>query len=402
MIKDNINTAGLITTAGTPALSDNLPNHNAVIVDRLLNAGALVFGKTNMHELAAGITSNNPFRGPVSNPYDLTKIPGGSSGGNAAALAARIAPAAIGTDTSGSIRIPAALCGVAGFRPTVGRYPQTGDIRLVTDVVPLSHTRDTTGVMARCVTDTALLDAVITADEPVSPASRNGLRLGSTQFSAGSRSEVQRVVTAALGRLQAAGIELVNVTIPDLSALNEAISFPIVLFEAPRDLTVYLDANKPMYPGSNLVTLQTLVSNIVSPDVMALFSQAATIPNLDVLYTNALTIYRPLLQAAYKAAFDGANVDALVFPITPLPARPIGEDFTVELNGRQYRPVDLYPPYDPGANAGLPGRTIPAGLTSDGLPVGIELDGRFDGDRLLMSIGMAVEEVLGAVSPPML
>ena len=161
IIKDNINTAALPTTAGTPSLIGNRPQANARVVDALLGAGGIVFGKANMHELAFGITSNNGAFGPVRNPYDTSKIPGGSSGGNAAGVAARFAPAGIGSDTGGSTRIPAALCGVVGFRPTIGRYAGTGTLAGVREVVPIAHTRDTPGPIARSAADVALLDAEI-------------------------------------------------------------------------------------------------------------------------------------------------------------------------------------------------------------------------------------------------
>lgn len=122
VVKDNIDSAALPTTAGTPGLRQNRPARNAAVLQRLLNAGAILMGKTNMHELAFGATNNNPAFGAVHNPYDQTKIPGGSSGGTAAAIAARIAPAGLGTDTAGSVRVPAALSGTVGFRPSAGRY----------------------------------------------------------------------------------------------------------------------------------------------------------------------------------------------------------------------------------------------------------------------------------------
>jgi len=157
IVKDQIDVAGYATTAGTPALRHYMPSHNAVVVDTLVRSGAIVFAKANMHELAFGITSNNGAFGPVRNPYDQTRIPGGSSGGNGAAIAARLAPGGIGTDTGGSVRIPAALNGIVALRPTIHRYPQAG-------VTPISHTRDTVGPMARGVADLVLLDGVITGD----------------------------------------------------------------------------------------------------------------------------------------------------------------------------------------------------------------------------------------------
>ena len=156
-VKDAIAAAGLPATAGTEALRGYLPEKDADVVEPLIAAGAFVLGKLNMHELSYGITSNNGAFGPVRNPYDLERIPGGSSGGAGAAVAAGLVPAALGTDTGGSVRIPAALCGVVGFRPTTGRYSQKG-------IVPVSHTRDTAGPLCRSVSDAAMIDAAITGE----------------------------------------------------------------------------------------------------------------------------------------------------------------------------------------------------------------------------------------------
>lgn len=175
-LKDNFDTADFTTTAGTPALAAHRPTRNAAVVQRLLDAGALILGKANMQELAFGPTSNNAAFGPVRNPYDRSRIPGGSSGGTAALVAARLAPAGLGTDTGGSVRVPASLSGVVGFRPTTLRWPQDG-------IVPISHTRDTAAPIARCVADCALLDGIVTGGPtsltPINlewPASRRSAR----------------------------------------------------------------------------------------------------------------------------------------------------------------------------------------------------------------------------------
>src|SRR5207253_9552421 len=171
LVKDNIDTKALPTTAGTPGLLSNRPTADAPVLNPLFQAGALLFAKANMHELAFGITSHNYHFGAVHNPYDATLIPGGSSGGTGAGIAARLCPAGVGTDTGGSVRIPAALCGVVGLRPTKGRYS-------ITRIVPISHTRDTPGPMGRTVADVALLDAVETGTTPARPTRLRGLRLG--------------------------------------------------------------------------------------------------------------------------------------------------------------------------------------------------------------------------------
>ena len=172
LLKDNINTAHLPTSGCTPALKGHLPPANAPITRGLLEAGAVIFGKANMHELAFGITNNNPTFGPARNPYNPDLIPGGSSGGTAAAIAAGILPAGLGTDTGGSTRLPAALCGICGLRPTIGRYPTGG-------VIPISATRDTPGPMARAVEDLQLLDRVMAGDlTPVETIGLAEVRLG--------------------------------------------------------------------------------------------------------------------------------------------------------------------------------------------------------------------------------
>ena len=399
LIKDNINTATLPTTAGTPSLIGNRPSANAHVVDALLGAGGIVFGEANMHELAFGITSNNGAFGPVRNPYDMSKIPGGSSGGNAAGVAARFAPAGIGTDTGGSTRIPAALCGVVGFRPTVGRYAGTGTLAGVREVVPIAHTRDTPGPIARSATDVALLDAVITGEPALPRADLNGLRLGVARrsFFADLDPALEEVVDEALRRLRDRGAVLVELEIPNLEALNAGVGFPVALFEARTDVPVYLEAN---HTG---VSLEELVRAIASPDVKAVYEQSVIGPGAipESVYRDAIEVFRPQLQAAYRHTFDDFALDALVFPTTPLPARPIGQDQTVELNGREVSTLLTYIRHpDPGSNAGIPGVSVPIGLTGDGLPVGLEFDAAAGSDRRLLAIAIAVEQVFGFLPAP--
>src|ERR1700760_4201492 len=180
VIKDNINTADMPTSGGTPALHDAQPGSNAPSFQTLFRAGAVIIGKTNLHELAFGITSTNlsPFPGPVKNPYDTTRIPGGSSGGTAAAIAAGIVTCGLGTDTGGSTRIPAALTGTVGLRPSVGNGGAQRRYHDANMVVPISHTRDTVGPMGRTVADVALLDSVITGTPMATAEPLRGKRLG--------------------------------------------------------------------------------------------------------------------------------------------------------------------------------------------------------------------------------
>ncbi len=392
VLKDNIDTAGLPTTGGTPALRAHRPARNAPVAQALVDAGALILGKTNLHELAFGITSNNAGFGAVRNPYDKSKIPGGSSGGTAAAVAARLAPAGLGTDTGGSVRVPAALCGIIGFRPTVGRYDRAG-------IVPISHTRDTAGPMARSMDDIVLLDGVITGGPTtLRPAALAGLRLGVPRphFWENLDPAVAGLAERALDELRANGVVLIDVEVTEVARFNEATSFPVALHEVVTDLAAYLTDS-----GSRL-TLADVVAETASPDVNGLLSGligGEAMP--DEVYEAALFIHRPALQTAYRNCFADNNVAGLVFPTTPLPARPIGEDETVDLNGER---VPTFPTFirntDPSSNAGIPGLSLPIGLTDDGLPVGIEIDAPEGRDERLLGIGLACAPLFGEVPKP--
>jgi indoleacetamide hydrolase len=236
VIKDNIHTADFPTTGGTPGLAAHRPKRNAPIVQQLLDAGAYVLGKTNLQELAYGPTNNNAAFGPARNPYDSMRIPGGSSGGTGAAVAARLAPAGLGTDTAGSVRVPAALCGITSLRPTTLRWSQAG-------IIPISHTRDTAGPMARNVTDCVLVDGIVTGGSTeVAPADLKGLRLGVPRghFWENLDAELEQVLETALVRLRAAGVVLVEGDVADVAALDAAAGFPIALYEMVMDLECYL------------------------------------------------------------------------------------------------------------------------------------------------------------------
>src|ERR1700722_1414231 len=204
-VKDSVNTRNYPTTGGTPALRHFRPKEDAPVVAALRGAGAIVLGKTNLHELSFGWTSNNLAFGAVRNPYDLTRIPGGSSGGTAAAIAARLAPLGVAEDTEGSIRVPAAFCGIAGFRPTTGRYSTRA-------CVPISPLFDQVGPHARNVADLALFDSVAASDgSPLQAPSLQGLRLGVVRdyWFVGLDPEVERVTDRALEQLRSAGVEIV-------------------------------------------------------------------------------------------------------------------------------------------------------------------------------------------------
>lgn len=386
VVKDNIEVAGMQHTAGTPGLSGYVPAQNASVIDALLAAGAIILGKTNMHELAFGITSNNSHFGAVGNPHKPAYFAGGSSGGTAAAIAAGMAPAGLGTDTGGSVRIPAALTGIHGFRPTWGRYPGAG-------ITPISTTRDTAGIMARSIQDIMLLDAVILGTKPdFSDVPAKKIRLGVPEdyFYDNLEPGVQTVADQALQKLKSAGITLIPVAIPpELQKFNDAIGFPVVLYEARIALSNYLRERTGGY-----IDYDELVAAIASPDVAATFSQAVGTISVQN-YRHAIEVARPALQKLYADLFRSEDIDGLIFPTTPLTARPIaGSDQNVELNSVR---VNTFLTYirntDPSSNAGIPSISIYAG-NADDLPVGIQIDAPSGSDVKLLGIALAVERIL--------
>lgn len=390
-LKDNINTTALPTSGGTRALAGKFPSSNAPVAQTLFDAGALLAGKTNMHELAFGVTNNNAVTGAAKNPWDSNMIPGGSSGGSAVAVSARAVPAAIGTDTGASVRLPAALCGIAGLRPTVGRCEASG-------IVPISHTRDTPGPMARDIADLALLDSVMARCPdglPTLQISDVRLAVPRNGFYAGMESSLATVVEQALDQLANAGVSLIEIDIPELAPLNEAVGFPIALYEVMQDLPQYLESS------GYSITLKELIEQVGSPDVAGILSSQLGDEALPRAAYDLALKTRPQLQALYTQTFVQHRVDAMIFPTAVLTARPIGQDETVELNGEQVPTFGAYiRNTDSGSNAGIPGISLPAGLTNQGLPVGLEIDGPAGSDRHLLAVAQALETVLPGVTMP--
>ena len=393
-LKDAIGTVDLPTTAGTPALANHRPKQNAEVVRPLVDAGAFVFGKLNMHELSYGITSNNAHHGPPRNPLDTERIAGGSSGGAAVAVSAGMVPVALGTDTGGSVRIPAALCGVVGFRPSAGRNPQRG-------IVPVSHTRDTADPICRTVDDAALIDAAITGTEDrLETLDPSQLRIGlpNQHFLDELAPETRSVFEARVEELRAAGWSIVPVDVEGIQKPEESCGFPIAVYETKTGLAAYLQEFAPDGPS-----LEQLVGAIASPDVRSILGGllAPEFQDMAGIYQDALTNGRPRLQGQLAACFEQNRLDALMFPTTVRPAALIGKDETVDLNGSA---VPTFPTFihntDPGSIAGIPGISVPAGLTASGLPVGIDLDGPVGSDRHLLAVAHAMERALPQAARP--
>jgi len=390
--KDNIDTVDLPTSACTPALRGHRPPKNSPLIDRLLDAGALLLGKTNMHELAFGVTNNSGAFGAARNPCDPRLIPGGSSGGTAAAIAARIAPFGLGSDTGGSVRIPAALCGIVGFRPTQGRYPKGG-------TVPISGTRDTAGPMARTVADVALVDAILArTNTGAVPADLRGLRLGVPRryFQEDLEPPVATAMESFLHRATTQGAQLIEADIPDIGELNESVSFTIVGFEAHRALERYLADSAPG------ITLQRVLESIATPSVKAFYSTLAQGSAVSpAAYRRALDVHRPALQAAILRYLDRHRLDAYIVPTCCMTAKPIGEDETMEHNGRRVPTFStLIRNCEPSSNAGTPSISIPIGTSAAGLPIGAMIETRAGQDQRLLSIAGSLSQLCAPLPPP--
>jgi mandelamide amidase len=388
-VKDNLDTRDLPTTGGTPALRESRPGRDHHAVARLRLAGAAVVGKTNLHELALGITSNNAAFGPVRNPHDPTRSAGGSSGGSAVAVATGVVPVALGTDTGGSLRIPAAHCGVVGWRPTTGRWG-TGR------TVPISRTRDTAGVLATSVADVATVDGLVTG-QPAAPTPADRVRLGVPRsgFWEDLHPEVAAVARRALDRLSDAGVDLVDVDVAGAHELDAQCGFPIVFAEIAEDLPAYLAT----LPGPERhLGLADVLAQVASPDVRGALETAASGAFTRDVHREAMAT-RDRLREAYVAALRPAaadRVDALVYPTVPLPPPPLGDDDTTDLDGRQV-PVFLTSIRNtgPGSTAGMPALSLPAGTTGTGLPVGISLEAAPGEDAALLAVARRVEAALG-------
>ena len=391
-LKDCVNTRNYRTTGGTPGLRDFRPPDDAPIVRTLREAGAIVLGKTNMHELGYGWTSSNESFGAVRNPYDPTRIAGGSSGGTAVAVAAHMAPLGVAEDTNGSIRIPAALCGIAGFRPTTGRYPTQG-------CIPLSPVFDQLGPHARTVSDLVLFDSVVTGDwRPIEPQPLRGVRLAVVRdyWYTDLDPEVERITEAALTELRKSGVEIIEAKFPEVANVHNLITTPVITHDVRLAIGRYLEEYRA---GLTFEQLVERASPGIRDDLRQVLPGGSDyVPDsrYDDLVKNKLPQFRRLFQGF----FSRTGVAAIIFPATLVPALPIGATGTMVRGHKVSQFTALARNITPAPSARIPGLVLPAGLTSSGLPVSIELDAPAGGDRALLALGMSVADVLGSIPPP--
>jgi len=392
-VKDSIDSKALPTSNGTAALRDFRPAADAGVLKSLFAQGGILMGKTNLHELSYGWTSSNAIFGPVRNPYDPTRVPGGSSGGSGAAVAARMAPLALAEDTLGSIRVPAAMCGLAGLRPSFGRYPGDG-------IMPLTDAFDQPGPLARSVADLALFDAAATGDRaPLTAAALQDVRIGIAPASllSGLDSEVERVTTEAFHRLRAAGVTLVEAELPEVATAAIGTAMTIISYEAMPAIAAFLEAQ-----GAG-VTFEQLLQQ-ASEDIRGAFATNALPPNRPSrdAYESALA-QRQRMREETRRHFEQHGILALAFPPIMIPAPRIGEEAQITIRGQRV-PLHIAMARNTSlaSCAGMASLVLPAGMTSNGLPVGLEFDALMGNDRAVLALGLSLERALGAIAGPVL
>ena len=379
--KDLFCTRGIRTTVGSKILRDFVPDHDAAVIEKLSEAGAVLVGKTGLHEWAYGITSNNPHFGPIHNPWDRTRIPGGSSGGSTAALAAGLCSFSLGSDTGGSIRIPASFCGVVGLKPTFGRVSRWG-------MFPLGYSLDHAGPFAHTVEDAALVYQAMaghdardetTVERPCAlPAFAKDPRLEGRKIGVPRNfyyenidPAVDQAVNKALVVLEEVGAELIPIGVPDMEDFNSVGK-------------LILTAEATSVHGNRLRERREDFGD----DVRALLEQGETV--LATEYLEAQKRRRELVRD-FNRLFG--EVDVIAVPTAPIAAPKIGEG-TVSLGAlsvevrqavtRLVRAVNL---------GGWPTLSVPCGFTPDGLPIGLQLVGNRFEEGGLLAVGHAYQQV---------
>ncbi len=374
--KDNISVVGYRLTAGTPGMADCMAKYDADIVKRFAMHGAIVAGKTNMHELSCGVTSLNLHFGAVGNPVAPGYCAGGSSGGSAAAVAAGIVPVAVGTDTGGSVRIPAAFCGITGFRPTTGCFTSEG-------IIPVSRTKDTPGLLTRTAEDARFLQRILMhVDRPLHKMPcRIGLPM--TMWSA-LDDEVRIYCQRALDRLIREGYECVAINDRPINALNSAIVFTLPRYEF---LTDFPRALLEQGWGHRI---NDVINEICDPAVRHFIHNDLSCAHYSSVtdYITALgTLAR--LRDAVADMFVRHQIDILAYPTVPCAVPHLSAAANPDLFARIVRNTEL------ASNAALPSITLPVAPTGY-LPVGLNIDGAHGSDGELLTTACHIEHLLAA------
>jgi aspartyl-tRNA(Asn)/glutamyl-tRNA(Gln) amidotransferase subunit A len=363
--KDLMWTKGVRTTSGSKIFADFVPERDAAVVQKLSAAGAVLLGKAGLHELAYGITSENPHFGAIRNPRNPEHSPGGSSGGSGVAVATEMAFVATGTDTGGSIRVPASFCGVVGLKPTYGLVDRSG-------VQPLGLSLDHVGPLARTVNDVRVaLDAMANpvARRPA-PTSIREIRIGLPEnfYFTLVAPEVKDAVQQAASRAEELDAHVIPVKVPDMEALN-TVGLVILLSEAAAVHQAHRHRRDDF-----------------GTDVLALLDQGSLIPAAD--YVNAQRQRKQLVHEFHKLF---RTIDCLITPTTPITAPRIGQ-IEIELDGATHNTRILTTRFARGVNVlGFPALSIPCGASSAGLPIGLQLIGWPFQENLLFTLGEALE-----------
>jgi len=394
VIKDNYNTTDMPTTGASQSLADFVPNQEATQLRLLREAGAIILAKTNLHEFAYGITSISSLGGQTRNPYDPSRVPGGSSGGTAAAVAAGFAAVGMGSDTCGSIRIPAAFNNLAGLRPSKGFSSIHG-------IMPLSSTQDVAGPLARSIEDLAIVLDLTVGYDPLDTATRlvqehtltnlkaqlgsvqiSGLRIGRlTSYFEAADTEIRELLDATLAELELAGAVVTDIEVPDRARLIAESG--LIGHEFERDLDAYLQ----QFGSTNYSSLEGIVAGGLYHEAVALLLSRSAAAELDNDRYQAALIARQELRQTLANLLSANQLDVIAYP--PIAALPV-------LTGES----------QPGnncslsGNSGFPALSLPVGFTAGGLPVGIELLGAELDDARLLAIGYAIEQHRPQRRPP--
>ena len=399
-VKDNICVRGMQASCGSRILGDYHPPYNATVIERLINAGAIIIGKTNCDEFAMGSSNENSAFGPVKNPWDTTRVPGGSSGGSAAAVAAGIVPVALGSETGGSVRQPASLCGVLGLKTTYGRNSRYG-------LVAFASSLDQIGIFARDIGDMArTLGAMAgrdrhdatTADVPVPDYTAaldgnvKGLRIGfpSAMFEKGLDPEIRDAVNNVVDVYRELGAEIVEVALPH-AGYAIAVYYIIATAEASSNLARF-DGVRYGFRAEDAPELRQMYRKTreegfgaeVKRRIM-LGTYVLSAGYYDAYYRKAQQV-RTLIKNDFLTAFK--NCDAIITPTSPTTAFSLGE--------RVDDPLAMYLSdiYTVTANlSGIPGLSVPCGLSSQRLPIGFQLLGPYWSEPTLFKLAHAYQQV---------